>query len=72
MVIPRMVPIMTGRNISINGNNFKLVIFNLSCDRSECIKIGNEIIEYILFMNPDIVTDSIQKKFGLYSELTYF
>ena len=53
-------------------NSFKLVLFNLSGDTNECIKIGNEILNHVLFMHPDLVTDFIQKKFGLYSELTYF
>lgn len=72
MVMPRIVPVMDGRNMSIDGNNFKLVIFNISGDTNECIQIGEEIMKHILFMNPDTVTDFIQKKFGLYSELTFF
>ena len=59
-------------NLGYDGHNFKLVIFNLSGDTNECIKIGDEILKHILFMHPDLVTDFIQKKFGLYSELTYF
>lgn len=72
MVIPRIVPVMNGQTMSIDGHNFKLVLFNLSGDTNECIKIGNEILNHVLFMHPDLVTDFIQKKFGLYSELTYF
>ena len=72
IVMPRMIPIVEGRNMSIDGNNFKLVIFNISSDVNECIRIGEEIIKHILFMQPETVTDFIQKKFGLYSEITFF
>jgi len=72
MVIPRMIPVIDGRTMSIDGNNFKLVIFNLPGDTNECIHIGEEIMKHVLFMHPDMVADFIQNKFGLYAELTYY
>ena len=49
MVIPRIVPVMNGQTMSIDGHHFKLVLFNLSGDTNECIKIGHTEKIWIIF-----------------------
>ena len=71
MVAPNISPVIEGTNMRIDAPNFSLVLHNIYGDVDTCIKLGQEIVSDIMFLQCDQIVDFIYNKYKIESELEY-
>lgn len=71
MVAPNLVPVMEGNDMRIDAPNFSLVLRNVYGDVTTCVKLGQEIVSDIMFLQVNQVVDFIYNKYEIVAELEF-
>lgn len=71
MIAPNLTPVMEGSDMRIDAPNFSLVLHDIYGDVATCVKLGQEVVSDIMFLQVDQVVDFIYNKYGIDAELDF-
>ena len=71
IVAPNLTPVIEGSDMRIDAPNFSLVLHGIYGDVAICVKLGQEVVGDIMFMEVDQVVDFIYNKYGIDAELSF-